>query len=118
MDLVDEPARPDRGRDDPAIVMVTMTWDALPGRGDDLGAALARYVVLARRSDGCLNIDLGASIEADGRFVVVEKWHDAAAQRAHYGSALLSELAADTQPLLAQPPRLDLCDAISAHDLR
>lgn len=103
------------GTDDVELVMVTMTFDASdPGR---LQSVLARYVVLSRGHEGCRNIDLALSATTPDRFVIVQKWASPAAQRAHFDSPDMVEMARGCDGLLASPPRVDLLEPISAHDL-
>jgi quinol monooxygenase YgiN len=101
--------------DEVALTMVTMTFDASdPGR---LQAVLARYVVLSRGHLGCRNIDLALSATTPDRFVVIEKWESPDAQRAHLDSDDMVQMAEACAGLLAAPPRIDLLEPISAHDL-
>jgi quinol monooxygenase YgiN len=88
------------------LTIVTMIFDA------------ADPVVLARMDDGCRNIDLCASVTAPGRYVVIEKWVSPAAQRAHFDSEAMVEMARCCAGLLSGPPSIDLLEGISAHDLR
>lgn len=97
-------------------VIITMAFDALDA--DRLLAELARYVVLSRGHEGCVNIDLSASATRSNRFIVIAKWSTVAAQRAHMDSAELIALAEASAPLLAAPADIDLLEPISAHDLR
>lgn len=78
---------------------------------------LAKYVVVTRGHPGCRNVDLVASVTTPGRLVVIEKWATPAAQRAHFDSAAMVEMAEACRGLLAEPPDIDLLEAISAHDL-
>lgn len=95
--------------------MVTMRFDASdPGR---LQSVLARYVVVSRGHPGCRNIDLALSASVPDRFVVIQKWETPEAQRTHFDSADMVEMAAACDGLLARPPEIDLLDPISAHDL-
>jgi quinol monooxygenase YgiN len=48
---------------------------------------------------------------------VIQKWDSPAAQQAHFDSADMVEMAEACRGLLAQPPDIDLLEAISAHDL-
>ena len=92
-----------------------MTFDAAdPER---LQSVLAKYVVLARGHAGCRNIDLLASATTPDRFVVIQKWESPAAQRAHFDSPAMVEMAESCRGLLTAPPAIDLLDAISAHDV-
>jgi quinol monooxygenase YgiN len=78
---------------------------------------LSKYVVLSRGHPGCRNIELCASVTAPGRFVVIEKWESPEAQRAHFDSPDMVEMAEACRALLARPPDIDLLEGISAHDL-
>ena len=80
-------------------------------------AVLAKYVVLARGHPGCRNIDLVASVTHPGRLVVIQKWESPEAQRAHFDSADMVEMAEACRGLLDEPPDVDLLEAITAHDL-
>ena len=82
-----------------------------------LAAVLSRYVVLSRSQPGCRNIDLCASMTRPGRYVVIQKWATPEAQRAHFDSPEMVEMAQACVGLLAGPPDIDLLDGISAHDL-
>jgi quinol monooxygenase YgiN len=97
------------------LTMVTMAFDA--AHPEELQSVLARYVVLSRGHPGCRNIDLALSSTTPDRFVIVQKWDSPKAQRAHFDSADMVEMAASCAGLLAAPPRIDLLDPISAHDL-
>jgi quinol monooxygenase YgiN len=97
------------------LTVVVMRFQAAdPER---LVAMLAKYVVLARGHPGCRNIDLVASITHPGRLLVIQKWASPEAQRAHFDSADMVEMAEACRGLLTEPPDIDLLDAISAHDL-
>ena len=101
--------------DEVDLVMVTMTFDA--SDPDRLQSVLARYVVLSRGHHGCRNIDLALSATTPDRFVIVQKWDSPDAQRAHFDSPDMVEMARSCEGLLAAPPRIDLLEPISAHDL-
>jgi quinol monooxygenase YgiN len=98
--------------DDVDLTLVTMTFDA-----ERLVAVLARYVVVSRGHPGCRNIDLAASATKAGRFVVIEKWDSPEAQRSHFDSPAMVDMARSCEGLLTSPPQIDLLDSISAHDL-
>jgi quinol monooxygenase YgiN len=101
--------------EDVELTMVTMVFDS--SDPEALQSILAKYVVLSRGHPGCRNIDLCASATAEGRFVVVEKWESPTAQRAHFDSAEMVEMATACTGLLTRPPVIDLLEPISAHDL-
>jgi quinol monooxygenase YgiN len=97
------------------LAIVTMVFDA--SDPDRLVPVLAKYVVLSRGHDGCRNIDLCASATTPGRFVIIEKWETPDAQRAHFDSSDMVEMARACNGLLTKPPQIDLLEGISAHDL-
>ena len=101
---------------DVELAVVTMRFDAHDPAG--LHAVLSKYVVLTRMVAGCRNVDLCASVTSPGRLLVISKWDDTAAQRAHFDSPLMIEMAESCIGLLAAPPDIDLWDGLSAHDLR
>ena len=98
------------------LTMVLMTFDAADA--ERLQAVLARDVVVSRGHPGCRNIDLTMSSTEPERFVIVQKWESPAAQRDHFDSADMVEMAEGCSGLLAAPPHIDLLEPISAHDLQ
>ena len=84
---------------------------------DRLLAVLAKYVVVSRGAPGCRNIDLCASATQDDRYLVIEKWESPEAQRAHFDSPEMVEMAESCRGLVSAPPDIDLFEGISAHDL-
>ncbi len=101
--------------EDVNLVVVTLSFDAAdPGT---LQGVLAKYVVLTRGHPGCRNVDLLVSATTPTRHLVVQKWESPEAQRAHFDSADMVELAEGCRGILRGPPQIDLYDAISAHDL-
>jgi quinol monooxygenase YgiN len=100
---------------DVEIAIVTMRFDAHDAA--TLHAVLSQYVVMARMVPGCRNIDLCASVTAPGRMLIIQKWDDADAQRAHFDSPLMIEMAQSCSGLLSASPDIDLWDGVSAHDL-
>ena len=101
--------------DEVDLAIVTMQFDAA-----DAGALLAilsKYVVMTRMEAGCRNVDLCASVTHGGRYLLIQKWESAAAQREHFDSALMIEMATACTGVLASAPEIDLWDGPSAHDL-
>jgi quinol monooxygenase YgiN len=94
--------------------IVTMVFDAVDPAG--LMRVLAKYVVVSRGHEGCRNIDLCGSLAHEGRFVVISKWASPGAQRAHFDSAEMVEMATACAGLLREPPLIDLLEGLSAHD--
>lgn len=95
--------------------MVTMCFDARDDAA--LLAILSKYVVLTRMQPGCRNVDLCASAITPRRYVIVQKWESADAQRAHFDSDVMVEMARSSVEVLDRPPDIDLLDGISAHDV-
>ena len=101
--------------DEIELAIVTMRFDAADA--DSLMAVLSKYVVLTRMQPGCRNIDLCASATQPGRYLVIQKWESAGAQRAHFDSEVMVEMAKSCNGLLTAAPDIDLWDGASAHDL-
>ncbi|MEQ1700099.1 MAG: antibiotic biosynthesis monooxygenase [Ilumatobacteraceae bacterium] len=98
------------------LAIVTMRFDAADAGA--LLAVLSKYVVLTRMHAGCRNIDLCSSVTHPGRYLLIQKWESGEAQRAHFDSAEMVEMARSCAGLLTGPPDIDLWDGPSAHDLR
>ena len=103
--------------DEVELTVVTLAFDAPEETAGSLLSALSKYVVLARGHEGCRNIDLVASVVRPGRLLLIEKWESPDAQRAHFDSAEMVELAEACKGLLATAPEIDLWEGLSAHDL-
>ena len=102
---------------DVEVAVLTATFTARPGSEPELAAVLSRYVVMARGEPGCRNIDLLVSATESGQFLVIQKWDSPEIARAHLDTELMTGMAGAAVPLLAEKPRFDLLDTISAHDL-
>ena len=103
------------GQSDAELAIVTMRFDAADP--ESLMAVLSKYVVLTRMQPGCRNIDLCASVTQPGRYLIIHKWESAAAQRAHFDSDVMVDMASSCSGLLTEAPDIDLWDGASAHDL-
>jgi quinol monooxygenase YgiN len=97
------------------LAIVTIRFDA--SDAEALVPVLAKYVVVTRMQPGCRNVDLCASVTVPGRYLLIEKWDNAQAQRAHFDSNGMVEMATGCVGILANPPHIDLWDGPSAHDL-
>ena len=101
--------------DEVELTIVTLGFDATdPER---LISVLSKYVVLSRQQPGCRNIDLCGSVTTPGRFLIIEKWETPEAQRAHFDSEEMVEMARACEGLLTKKPEIDLLEGLSAHDL-
>ncbi len=101
--------------DEVELTIVLMIFDTTDAK--KLLGVLSKYVVLTRMHMGCRVIDLSASQSTTGRFVIVQKWESPDAQRMHFDSPTMVEMAQACQGLLATPPSIELLEGISAHDL-
>lgn len=101
--------------DEIELTIVTMVFDAATPEG--LMGVLSKYVVLSRQQPGCRNIDLCLSATRPNRFLIVQKWDSPEAQRAHFDSPEMVEMASACSGLLTAPPQIDLYEGMSAHDL-
>lgn len=110
------PADGDPGRGEVELAIVTMRFEAADA--GSLLAVLSKYVVLTRMEPGCRNVDLCSSVTRPGRYLVIQKWDSYDAQRQHFDSPLMVEMARSCTGLLTAPPDIDLWDGPSAHDLR
>jgi quinol monooxygenase YgiN len=97
------------------LTIVTLRFGATDPAA--LASVLSKYVVLTRMQPGCRNVDLCTSVTAPGEFLVIEKWESPAAQRLHFDSHEMVEMAQSCRGLLTAPPDIDLWDGASAHDL-
>lgn len=100
---------------DVELTLVTMAFTA--SDPDKLTSVLAKYVVLSRQHEGCRNIDLCRSVTEPNRFFIVQKWESPEAQRHHFDSPEMVEMAESCRGILSAPPQIDLLEGISAHDL-
>lgn len=101
--------------DEVETTIVTMVFQA--SDASRLLSVLAKYVVMARGHEGCRNIDLCGSVGHPQRFVVISKWTSPNAQRLHFDSPDMIEMANACTGLLVGPPDIDLLEGLSAHDL-
>ncbi len=97
------------------LTIVTLQFDAADPT--TLLAILSHYVVMTRMQHGCRNVDLCSSCTHPGRYLVIEKWDSPDAQRAHFDSNGMLEMARACDSVLVRMPEIDLWDGPSAHDL-
>jgi quinol monooxygenase YgiN len=100
---------------DVELTLVTMAFHA--SDPERLTSVLAKYVVLSRQHPGCRNIDLCRSATDPARFFIVQKWDSPEAQRRHFDSPEMVEMAEACRGLLSGRPEIDLLESLSAHDL-
>lgn len=103
--------------DEIELTIVTMRFEATESTAEGLLSVLSKYVVLTRQEDGCRNVDLCNSVIDPRRLLIVQKWDSPEAQRTHFDSKVMVEMAQACEGLLATKPEIDLLESISAHDL-
>lgn len=82
-------------------VVVTAVFHPLPGRKDDLAAAMRAGIEAVHAEEGC---QLYAIHDAeDGTITMIEKWTSPEALDAHADGAAIAILNRDLEGLLAQP---------------
>ena len=101
--------------DEVELSIVTMTFEAADH--DGLLSVLSKYVVLSMQQPGCRNIDLCGGVTTPGRYLIIQKWETPEAQRAHFDSPEMVEMAEACRGLLTEKPQIDLYEGLSAHDL-
>ncbi len=99
------------------LTIVTMRFDATDAGAEKLLSVLSKYVVLTRHEPGCRNVDLCSSELDPRRLLIIQKWGSPEAQRAHFDSPVMVEMAQSCEGILATKPDIDLLESISAHDL-
>lgn len=55
-------------------VTLVVTFQARPGKENELRSILTGLLAPTRREDGCINYDLHSSTEQPGRFLFHENW--------------------------------------------
>jgi quinol monooxygenase YgiN len=104
--------------DEVDLVVVTMRFGpSTEAAARHLVGVLSKYVVLTRMNPACRNVDLCASALQPGQLLVIEKWETRQAQREHFDSDAMVQMAESCAGLLSAPPQLELWEAASAHDL-
>ena len=94
-------------------VVVVATITPKPGEEDAVREAILAAVPQVHAEPGC---ELYAAHEADGTFVMVEKWESAEALATHGGADALRELGAALRGRVAGPPEVRRLTPIPAGD--
>jgi quinol monooxygenase YgiN len=94
-------------------VIVVATFEAAPGRADELVAVLSTVIPEVHAEDGCELY----SLHRDGDLlVIIEKWTSRDALAVHSGGAALAGLGPRMQGLVAGAPNVVRLDALPAGD--
>jgi quinol monooxygenase YgiN len=94
-------------------VVVVATITPLPGQVDAVREAILAAVPAVHAEPGC---ELYALHEADGEFVMVERWADADALRVHGKAQALTTLGGQLAGKVAGPPEVKRLAAVPAGD--
>jgi quinol monooxygenase YgiN len=76
----------------------------LAGRADELADLLAEHATRTGAADGCLGASAAQELGADlGEYLLIVRWRDEAALRAHYATPEYTRYIEGIGPLLARP---------------
>ena len=90
-------------------------FEAQPGRGDDVAAAIvaSQVVPQTRAEPGCIAYDLCRDADAPDRFVAYENWRDLESLRKHLAAPHFAEVGAALGGLLAAAPAIRVLTSVS-----
>jgi (4S)-4-hydroxy-5-phosphonooxypentane-2,3-dione isomerase len=84
------------------VITVVAHYKALPGRADEVAAALVPYAEIVRTEPGCVTFDVNRSLDDDHDFVLYEIYRDREAFDAHVASDHFTSIAVgQIRPMLA-----------------
>lgn len=81
---------------------IVATFEANPGREEELAGALQELVAPTRAESGCINYDLHRDLDVPGRFLFYENWQTQPHWEAHMASAHLRRHKETSGPLIAK----------------
>jgi len=96
-----------------AKITVVATFQARPGKENELRNALAGLVGPTRQEAGCLNYDLHIRPEEPGKFLFHENWTSKAHLDAHLQSAHIKALLPRVDELCVAPPEIKIWEQIA-----
>ncbi len=94
-------------------ITVVATFEARPGKENELRNALIGLVAPTRQENGCLNYDLHVLPENPAKFLFHENWTTKAALDVHLQSAHIQALLPRVDELCVAPPAIVLWDRIA-----
>ncbi len=97
----------------PIPVTVVARLKAQPGKEDEMGALLSGLVAPTRQEEGCLNYDLHRSAGDPALFLFHENWRSRPDLDRHLASAHLRAALARVEPILAEPPQIEIWSRIA-----
>ena len=89
-------------------------FEAQPGRGDDVAAAIvaSQVVPQTRAEPGCIAYDLCRDADAPDRFVAYESWRDLESLRKHLAAPHFAAVGAALGGLLAAAPAVRVLTSV------
>lgn len=94
-------------------ITVVATFEARPGKENELRNALIGLVAPTRQENGCLNYDLHVLPENPAKFLFHENWTTKAALDVHLQSAHIQALLPRVDELCVAPSAIVLWDRIA-----
>ncbi|MGD0251490.1 MAG: putative quinol monooxygenase [Verrucomicrobiota bacterium] len=94
-------------------VTVVATFQAKPGKENELRAALTGLVAPTRKEAGCLNYNLHVSPEDPAKFLFHENWASQAHLDAHFQSPHVQKLLPRVGELCVTSPEIKIWEKIS-----
>lgn len=94
-------------------ITVIATFQARPGKEDELKKALTGLVAPTRQEAGCINYDLHASAEDPAKFLFHENWTTKAHLDVHLQSAHLKALLPRLDELCVAFPEIKIWEKIA-----
>ena len=93
-------------------ITVVATFQARPGKENELRAALAGLLPPTRKEAGCFNYDLHSSPEDPAKFLFHENWASKAALDAHLRSPHVQKLLPRVNELCVAFPKIKIWERI------
>jgi quinol monooxygenase YgiN len=94
-------------------ITVVATFEARPGKEEELRKALLTLVPHTRKEAGCLNYDLHCSPDSPAKFLFHENWTSRALLDAHLNSAHIAALLPRMDGLCVAFPEIKIWEKIS-----
>jgi quinol monooxygenase YgiN len=91
---------------------VVATFQAKPGKENELRAALIGLLAPTRKEAGCLNYDFHRSVDDPAKFLFHENWASRTQLEAHFQSPHVQSLLPRVDGLCAVPPQITTWEKI------
>ena len=86
---------------------------AQPGKGDELERELRACVAPTRDESGNLQFELHRSVERPEEVVAIERWASKEDHERHFETEHVRSLIERTQPIMAEPPEVQVSAPLS-----